>query len=114
MKTLDDIPLTDRERQAIREAKQLLTERWPVEEVILFGSKARCDSGPESDIDLLVLGADTSVARQGGAMRSALVPVQLAHDVAFDILAESRDAWHNGVYQVLAIRREVERDGVTL
>jgi len=32
-----------------------IAERFSPDEVILFGSRARCDSNPDSDIDLLVL-----------------------------------------------------------
>ena len=32
-----------------------IAERFPPDKIILFGSRARGDSGPDSDIDLLVL-----------------------------------------------------------
>ena len=55
MKGLTDIPLKANEKEAILKAKQVLKAKFPVADVILFGSKARGDSDPESDIDLLVL-----------------------------------------------------------
>jgi len=50
VRTLDDLALKDNEREAIREATRMLKEKFPVKEVILFGSKARGDDDPESDI----------------------------------------------------------------
>jgi predicted nucleotidyltransferase len=55
MKTLVELPVADGEKAAMEEAKRLLTEKFPVDRVILFGSKARGDDDEESDINLLVL-----------------------------------------------------------
>ena len=55
MKTMVDLPLKDNEKKAIREATRILKERFPVTDVILFGSKVRGDSSEKSDIDLLLL-----------------------------------------------------------
>jgi len=55
MKSMDDLPLGDNEKKAIQEATRILKEKFPVSDVILFGSKARGDSDEESDIDLMLL-----------------------------------------------------------
>jgi hypothetical protein len=49
--------LTAKERKAIQRAVQNLSAEFPqqVRFVALFGSKARGDFGPESDIDLLII-----------------------------------------------------------
>ena len=49
--------LTEREEKAVEHFATALRERWGSEivEIHLFGSKARGDAGPESDIDLLVV-----------------------------------------------------------
>jgi predicted nucleotidyltransferase len=49
--------LTERERVALKEFIACLRERYAdqVITVRLFGSKARGDSGPESDIDVLIV-----------------------------------------------------------
>ena len=55
MKTIDNLSLRDNEKKAIQEATRMLKEKFPVKEVILFGSKARGDDDEDSDIDLLLL-----------------------------------------------------------
>ena len=55
MKTIDNLSLRDNEKKAIQEATGMLKEKFPVKEVILFGSKARGDDDEDSDIDLLLL-----------------------------------------------------------
>ena len=53
MKTINDLRLEHREKCAISEASKVLKEKFLVEKVVLFGSKARGDDDMESDIDLL-------------------------------------------------------------
>jgi predicted nucleotidyltransferase len=55
MRTLDDVPLAANERQAIEAAAARLRARFPIAEIVLYGSKGRGDKDLESDIDLLVL-----------------------------------------------------------
>jgi predicted nucleotidyltransferase len=47
--------LTASDRKTVDELAALLPSRWPVDSLVLYGSKARGDDTPESDIDLLVL-----------------------------------------------------------
>jgi len=49
--------LTEPEQRAVERFATTLRERWGSEiiEIRLFGSKARGDAGPESDVDLLVV-----------------------------------------------------------
>ena len=49
--------LTDQEQRAVERFAATLRERWGREilEIHLFGSKARGDAGPESDVDLLIV-----------------------------------------------------------
>ena len=49
--------LNPKDRAALEKFKTLLNERLPglIEEVILFGSKARGDARPDSDMDILVI-----------------------------------------------------------
>ena len=49
--------LTEQEQRAVGRFAATLRERWGSEilEIHLFGSKARGDAGPESDIDLLIV-----------------------------------------------------------
>jgi len=56
MTTLNSLPsLSQVDRQTIKEIAAALTAAWSVDSIILYGSKARGDDTPESDIDLLVL-----------------------------------------------------------
>ncbi len=55
MKKLPENLLTAIEKRAIQEACQVISKKFSIAQIILFGSKARGDSDSESDIDLLIL-----------------------------------------------------------
>lgn len=114
MKALDDIPLAVRERAAIRAAARALASRFPVESVILFGSKARGDSGPESDMDLLVLTSRDLGWQERGRIVDVLFDIGMDHDVIFSPLIVECRKWTEGIYSVLPIHAEVARDGVAV
>jgi predicted nucleotidyltransferase len=114
MRTLDQVPLSAKDRAAVEAAARLLKERFPVEEVILYGSKARGDDTPESDIDLLALTTRPMSWDEKGSMAGAAIDVAVDHDVLIELLIEAREAWLHGVYQALPIRHEVDRDGVVV
>ncbi|MHB8763553.1 MAG: nucleotidyltransferase domain-containing protein [Deferrisomatales bacterium] len=112
MKTLSDISLHPKDRQAIAAAVSLLKAQFPVQSVTLFGSKATGQDDAESDIDLLVLTTRTLSWRERDAVTDALFDVELAHDVVISTLVLPTEEWEGGPYQVLPIRAEIERQGV--
>lgn len=112
MRTLADIPLAQNERRAVQAAAGLLRATFPVDQVVLFGSKARGTGDAESDIDLLVLTARKLHWREEDALLTALFDLELTHDVIISTLIVPTEVWTNGVYRVLPIHDEIARDGV--
>ncbi len=114
MPTLDDIRLKTKDRHAIAKAVRVLRQHPLVEHVLLYGSKARGDDRAGSDVDLLVLTSRDITWSEEQEIAELLYPLQLDHGVLFSPLIVSAREWREGVYQVLPIRAEVERDGVRL
>ena len=112
MRTLDQIHLQPRDRAAIQDAARLLREKFPVTEVILFGSKCRGDDDPESDIDLLALTVRPLSMAERCTIVDALFPIQLRHDVVLSPLIVDAEEWKSGRISVLPIHDEVEEQGV--
>ena len=83
-----------------------LVEAADPDRVILFGSHARGDAGPESDIDLIVVeaksfGPERDVRLEEARLRRALP----GFDISVDILVFSRDDvdyWRDSLNHVLA------------
>lgn len=106
------LTLAANDRLAVLEAAVVLAEHLPVDRVVLYGSKARGDDRPDSDIDLLILTARPLSVAEGFQVVDLLQPVQHRHHCIISPLRLSADEWYHGVYQVLGIREEIDRDGI--
>ena len=115
MKTLLDAPsLSTNERLAIAEAARVLKHDLPVTRVILFGSKARGDSRPDSDIDLLVLTGEPLTRPLEREISRRLYAIELDRDVLLNSLVLGEDQWTTDLVRQMLIHSEVQRDGCEL
>jgi predicted nucleotidyltransferase len=66
----------------IKEMVDRIVERFDPEKIILFGSHARGEAGPDSDVDLLiVMSVEGSKREKQIEVRSALHDIRLSKDV---------------------------------
>jgi predicted nucleotidyltransferase len=112
MKGLDQIPLKPNDRRAIESAVRVLRGQFPVEQVVLYGSKATGTDDAESDIDLLVLTSRQLNWRERSQIVDALFDLQLELGVVISPLIISSHEWSQGRYTVLSIHDEIERYGI--
>jgi len=111
MKTLDSANLSEAERRAVEEVARRLKAELPVTRVILFGSKARGDAHPDSDIDLLVLASEPATPTLRDRISDRLFDVCLRVDLPLSELIVSEEEWSNGLIRQMLIHAEVEREG---
>ena len=112
MKCLKDIALKQRDRTAIEAAVRLLRDRFPVERIVLYGSKACGTDDAESDIDLLVLTSRELEWKERGAITDALFDVEMDHGVVISTLVVPVGEWEHGRYAVLPIHEAIEASAV--
>jgi len=112
MRNLKDIKLKKPDRMAVQEAVNVLRERFPVEKIILFGSKTRGDDDPESDIDLLVLTSRPLSWRERKTVTYSLFDVEMKYGVVISVLVTSTKEWSEGPFSVLSIYDEILQHGV--
>jgi uncharacterized protein len=98
-------------RDSIREAVHAVE---PGAEIILYGSRARGDAGPESDWDLLILVEGPVDGARKSAIRHRLYEVEWAMDEVLTSIIFNRDDWHSPLYRAMPFHRNVDRDGVSL
>ncbi len=90
-----------------------LIEEAGVEEIWVYGSVARGEAGPHSDVDLLVVGQDTPDAgslRRRAARR--LAPLQGSLPIGLNIVTQSR--WQNGNDDYATLFPQIRTKGVRL
>ncbi|NMF82401.1 nucleotidyltransferase domain-containing protein [Nodosilinea sp. P-1105] len=110
--TIADLPLKKNDSLALEAAVSLLLAEFPVDQVILYGSKATGADTDESDIDLLVLTTQPLSWQVRDAITDALFDLELAYDVVISTLVVPKDDWLTGYYDLLPIHREISRYGV--
>ena len=106
--------------QAIQESilarlVQTLVEALHPEKIVLFGSAARGDTGPDSDIDLFVqiaAGEDTGEAARRGY--AALRPLRSVLPCGVDLVVKDRSFVERYGDLVGSVVRSVRRDGKVL
>ena len=101
---------TPAQRQ-IQEIVNRIVERFHPEQIILFGSQARGDAGPDSDVDLLVvMPVEGSKREKQLEIRMALHNIHVSKDVIVSTPEEF--AWRKEI--VGTIERPAARQGKVL
>jgi predicted nucleotidyltransferase len=92
---------------------QGLAEQFPnlVEEIVVFGSKARGDARPDSDLDILVIvrEADRITKREVGMIGHRLA---VESEAVPSIRVYTREEWSRRQHHDSPLYRAVVRDGV--
>jgi len=107
--------LPDNERRASAEyTHRLLTRAGPrVQGIVLFGSKARGEAGPDSDLDVLVIVDRDDLQVDRLAMMTA-ARVSLEYDTLINTHIVTAERWAEMQRWGATLWRAVQRDGVSL
>ena len=111
MRTVNDIQLSQKDKQSILEAGRTLKSDFPVSRIILYGSKARGTSEPDSDIDLLILTDCQINGKLRRAISDRLADINLRNDVFMTSVVISEQEWANGLIRYSLFHSEIEKGG---
>jgi len=102
-------------KQSILELRNILQERFSSElELYLFGSVARNDYLPDSDIDILVLVPGTVDTRLEEEIFDLAYEVELKYDVIFGIVVHEKEFWASEKAAVMPFHQNLEREAVRI
>ena len=102
------------ERALLEGCRDAVRALVPGAEVILYGSRARGDAGPESDYDLLVLVDGPVDWRLEDQIRQRLYGLELETGAVVTINAYNRSDWCSPLYRAMPFTQNVEREGIVL
>ena len=112
MPAFSSLSLNAIDRATIADVLEGIRHTWPVERVILFGSKARGDDEADSDIDLLVITSEPVSREQEDAMQEVAWQAGMRHRVPVQLVVRSHDRWWHGIDQATPLRMQIDTDGV--
>ena len=105
--------LTPDEQTWLDTYRQALHERFPdlIEDIIIFGSKARGDAGPDSDVDVLVV-LHEGERETKKAVRRLGHELAVLSDAVPSIMVYTKAEWMERGQSGSPLYRAVMRDGV--
>ena len=107
--------LTAKERQAIETFLDRLHQRYPdqILQAVLFGSKARGDSDPYSDIDILIIVEEENWPLRG-EISTIAARVSLEYDVLIGPRLIGRERWESMKRRRFSLYRNIAAEGIPL
>jgi uncharacterized protein len=104
--------VTTKDRLILERLKLKVAERLPLSRVVLFGSRARGDNEPDSDMDVLVL-LEGSVSRESEEyVRSCAWELSYENGVVIFPLVVARAEWEEGLTSASLLAVSVGNEGV--
>jgi len=110
----NDLILAKEQREAVLEAKKRLMKQFSVEMLVVFGSVARGEDDEESDLDLLVVTKEVMSHRDRNTISDVIFEVNYDYGTNLSVVVVDTFSWDKGVYSLIPLYSEVQRDGVVV
>lgn len=104
--------MTAIEREILDTFKALVSKRVRIHQMFLFGSRARGDSAPGSDMDVLVVTENELSEKEADYISDCAWEAGFERGVVVVAVVFSRGEWENGPERYSLLARAVETDGV--
>lgn len=99
------------ERQAVWKLKEALQKQFDLVDYCIFGSKARGDASPDSDIDVMIEVADYTPQIES-AIGDLVFEINLAHDCLISTVIFSRKELEEGPLRESPLYKAIKRQGL--
>jgi uncharacterized protein len=104
--------MTDREMCLVRRFKSLVEQRLVVHRMMVFGSRARGDGDPDSDLDVLVIIEQPATRENRRFISECAFEVDVDNDFVISPLAFSRTCWESSAERFSPVAQAIEQEGV--
>jgi uncharacterized protein len=105
--------MSRQDRVIVERFKALVSQQVRVREVLVFGSRARGDAGPESDLDLLVVVDSLDRAVENYVSECAW-EAGFPEDVVLTPVTVTSDTLHNSPMKESVFVKNIYRDGIRI
>ena len=103
-----------RDLEILNKLKSLLQKRVKLHQVILFGSRARGDAEPDSDMDVLVVLDEPETREVRDAVSDCAWEAGFDAGVVVVPIVVFRDQWENGPERASLLAKAVREEGVAI
>jgi predicted nucleotidyltransferase len=103
-----------RDREILNRLKSLLQKRVNLHQLILFGSRARGDADPDSDMDVLVILDEPRTPEVRDAVSDCAWEAGFDAGVVVVPIVVALDHWKNGPERSSLLAMAVREEGVTI
>ena len=106
------LQLPDQYTLALRSVKAQVERKYPLKQMILFGSQARQGGDCESDYDVLLLTKNPLSHREKHEVYAIVTNVNLRFETNISVLVVDEKSWNDGDFSVLPITEAIKREGI--
>lgn len=101
--------------KSVAELKETLSNRFGSEiELYLFGSVARNDYSPESDIDVLVLVSGKVDTELEVEIIDLAYDIELKYNVVFGVLVNEKEFWESEKAAVMPFHQNLQKEALRI
>jgi predicted nucleotidyltransferase len=102
------------EKSVLKKLSGLVTTGFPEAELILFGSRARGDAEPESDLDVLVLLEAEDIVETRRFVSDCAWEAGFEHDIVVVPVVYRKQDWEYGPERYSLLAAAVAKEGIPL
>jgi uncharacterized protein len=113
MRKKSENPMNSTERKVVEAFRRLLARELEVNQLVLFGSRARGDAAPDSDMDILVI-IHKPTEDVEEYVSSCAWEAGFEHGMVIVPVVYSKDEWESGIDRASLLARAIEMEGVPL
>jgi predicted nucleotidyltransferase len=106
--------MNPQEKEILKEFRKKVTERFPSSQVILFGSRARGDAGPQSDADVVVILKSTPSDEDQEYISDSAWETGYLYGLVIVPVVFSLEEWESGPERFSLLVQAVQSEGIPL
>lgn len=100
--------------QLLEKVRHNILASEPDAKIILYGSRSRGDSQPESDWDFLILLDGMLDDRRIDRIRHRLYEIEWESGEVISSIVRNYSEWNSNLYSAMPFYQRVEREGITI